>query len=76
MEQQMNCWEKHLDSIIKCLLDIEQHLDKGQKAKEKVKKYEEETKRKKMAKRLIEKAKELIEACNVYLTLTNRDKSN
>ncbi len=66
----MNSLENHLDSIIKCLTDIEQRLIEGQNAKEKFFRQKKEI----AAKRLKDKAEELIKACDSYLALTDRNR--
>jgi hypothetical protein len=68
----MNQLQEHLDSIIKCLLAIEDRLRASQSAVGQFKKKEGEKKKKIIATRLIFKAEELIQACNIYLTMTER----
>ncbi len=67
MADQMNQLEKHLDSIIKCLLDLEDRLREGQTAKRKFSRQKNEE----TAKRLVDRSKELVKACSDYLTLTD-----
>jgi hypothetical protein len=72
MAAQMNCLEKHLGSIVQCLFDIEDGLREGQNAKEKFIRQKKEI----AASRLMDKADELIKACNKYLALTDRNRDS
>ncbi len=69
LEKQMNSLETHLESIIECLFDIEDRLREGQRVKEKFFRQKKE----KAAKCLNDASEQLIEACNTYLTLTDRN---
>ncbi len=62
----MNQLENYLESIINCLLNIEDRLRVTQKVEEKFIREKKEN----IARRLVDKAKELIESCNEFLTLT------
>eukprot|EP00092_Neocalanus_flemingeri_P101698 GFUD01130029.1.p1 GENE.GFUD01130029.1~~GFUD01130029.1.p1 ORF type:complete len:127 (-),score=30.68 GFUD01130029.1:3-338(-) len=70
--QQMGMVETHLDNIITALGDIEEHLNKGLKAEEKVMDATTEDKRMKMVKRVIEQADKLILSCDHYYGIVKR----
>ncbi len=72
MEAQMNSLESHLGSIIKCLSAIEDGLGEGQKAHQKFIRQKKE----RAANHLMDKADELIKACNKYLALTDRNRDS
>jgi hypothetical protein len=73
VDQQIAKVSNHLDSICLSLSEIDQRLGEGQKAQKTFVTQVEEERKKKMARRLIKKAEALIEACNNYLALTNRN---
>jgi hypothetical protein len=67
MENTLNQLGESLDSIITCVVGIEERLRNNLYAKEKFISKKKDI----VAWRLMNQAKELIESCNKYLALTN-----
>ncbi len=72
MQEKMNHFHYHLESIINCLLNIEERLRDSQRVQIKF----TEMMRKTVAKRLMEKADELINECDNYVAITDHHKNN
>ena len=69
---QMGLIDTHLGKITGALGDIESHLQKAVQAEERVMSTDGK-KRAKMVKRVVERAEELIKACDEYFSLAKRD---